>query len=105
MNGLCSAHGCSLLARVLVTLVDSEHLQVCVPHWGDVLQDRATVVQSMRLIALPRCFLPRCRSNAVTIVRPEDGSSRPVCQRHLDNLSWLETPTEIPSHAGAGCDG
>ena len=94
MKGLCSAEGCSLIARVLVCLPDGSQLEVCVPHWGDVLHQTPGEIQGMRLIQLPDCFVERCRSKAITIVGPVDDSSRPVCQRHLDDLSWVGKPSE-----------
>jgi hypothetical protein len=89
VKGLCTAHACSLTARVHVTLTEGDRFAVCVPHWGDVLRDHDGAIRSMRLMPLPKCFVARCRSTAVTIVKAQT-DAHPVCQHHLDNLSWVE---------------
>ena len=95
MTGLCRVGDCSLIARVVIEDAHREQLEVCVAHWQDALQVSHGQIRGVRLLKIPRCFLAPCRSEAVTIVGRFDEPPRPVCQRHLDSLSWVELPTEI----------
>lgn len=102
MNGLCESSGCSLIARIHVALQHDDRLEVCVPHWGEVLRTHRDGIQGMRLMSLPRCFLHQCHRAAVTVVSRDDGQHLPVCQRHLDNLSWAAAFNAAGAHATAG---
>ena len=95
MTGLCRVGDCSLIARVMIQDTDGEQLEVCVPHWKDAVQISLGDIRGVRLLKPPRCFHAQCTAEAVTVVGRYDEPLKPVCQHHLDNLSWVERPTEI----------
>ena len=99
---MCESSGCSLIARVHVALLHGDWLHVCVPHWGEVLRTQRKAIRSMRLVPLPRCFVTRCQCAAVTIVGSDPGEPLPVCQRHLDNLTWAAPCEATDARAAAG---
>ena len=94
MTGLCSVGGCSLIARVTVQDAHGEQLEVCVPHWKDAVEVSLGDIRGVRLLKPPRCAHAQCTAETVTVVGRYDEPPKPVCQRHLDDLSWVELPTE-----------
>ena len=105
MTGLCRVSECPLIARVVIQDSDGEELEVCVPHWKDALQVSLGEIRGVRLLKPPRCFHVECAADAVTVVGRYDEPPKPVCQRHLDDLSWVELPTEILGDAPGWSNG
>lgn len=95
MTELCEVDNCQLIARVKTVDVDGAERLLCVMHWRAARLFVPGQLQTAHLIALPTCFVDRCTRDAVTIVGRYDEHPRPVCQRHLDDLSWVDLPQEL----------
>lgn len=95
MTALCEIDNCQLIARVKTCDVDGNEQRLCVMHWSAAQVLVPGELQAAHLIALPACFVDRCTRDAVTIVGRYDEQPRPVCQRHLDDLTWVDLPVEL----------
>lgn len=95
MTGLCGIDNCQLIARVKSCDVDGNERRLCVIHWSAAQVFVPGELQAAHLIALPACFVDRCTQDAVTIVGRYDERPGAVCQRHLDDLSWVDLPQEL----------
>ena len=95
MTGVCEVDNCQLVARVKTGDVDGAERLLCILHWRVAQVFVPGELQTAHLIALPACFVGRCKRDAVTIVGRYDEYPRPVCQRHLDDLSWVDLPQEL----------
>jgi len=95
MTGLCEIENCQFIARVMAGDVDGGERLLCILHWNAAEVVVPGELQAAHLIAPPACFVYRCERDAVTIVGRYDEHPRPVCQRHLDDLSWVELPQEL----------
>ena len=89
----CDVADCSGFARVAIRDPHGKNAQVCVGHIGE--RPRTRTQPSLRVwnsSIAPNAHDPGCRRDAVTRVDHDNGSLLPVCQRHLDDLSWLAMP-------------
>lgn len=100
MTGLCEIDNCQLIARVKTRDVDGNERHLCVMHWSAAQVSVSSELKAAHLIALPACFIDRCTRDAVTIVGRYDERPRPVCQRHLDDLSWVDLQQELVNPGG-----
>lgn len=98
MKGLCEVDSCQLIARVNVHHDVGGHRQSCMVHWQAAQRSAPEQFGAASVNDLPLCFVHRCGENAVTIVGRYDELPRPVCQRHLDDLSWVDLPEELLIH-------
>ncbi len=88
----CCAIGCNEVASILVALEDSE-LPFCGNHWQELRQGSHRVSRVLEVLDRPDCFTNGCSSPAVSVMTHLDGTGLPVCENHLDDLSWV-TPTD-----------
>lgn len=95
MTSVCEVDNCQLIARVKTRHVDSDKRLLCVMHWRAARLSVPAELQTAHLTALPACFVDRCERDVVTIVGRYDEHPRPVCQRHLDDLNWVDLPQEL----------
>lgn len=90
-TGGCITVGCFELATVRVRLGRGS-IDLCPLHW----QERRTATTERLLVEKelprPRCFKHGCPADAVSAMTHLDGRCLPVCEEHLEDLSWV-TPS------------
>lgn len=95
MTGVCEVNNCQLVARVKAGDVNEDARLLCVRHWNRAPEIVPDDLHTIRVVDLPACFVYRCKREVVTIVGRYDERPRHVCQRHLDDLSWVDLPQEL----------
>ena len=94
----CEIPDCTEIPHVVIRDAGGESLRVCTDHWQEVLLTSDGRIRGVQLLELPRCCRPACRHDAVTRVIDPDGARVPVCQQHLDDLSWVSLPGPLLPH-------
>src|SRR4051794_5807129 len=87
----CSAVGCDEVATVIVDVGDQSELPFCGRHWDQIRGPEANR-RVRAVLDRPDCFRSVCTAPAVSVMTHLDGTPLPVCERHLDDLSWI-TPS------------
>ena len=90
----CQVADCADFARVAIRATHGGKTQVCVGHIREGLEANPALIEIQRLDC-PQCARSGCRRDAVTQVDHDEAGLLPVCQRHLDDLSWLAMPTDL----------
>lgn len=91
----CCAIGCDSVASIRAQVADDALLPFCGVHWQEVrsITFRRQVAQ---VPDRPQCFRAACTTPAVSVMQHLDGTPLPVCEKHLEDLSWVDpTPDEL----------
>jgi hypothetical protein len=59
--------------------------------------ESADPLSGMSRLGRRECSRPACRRDANTQATDANGHPIPLCQRHLDDLSWLSMPNDLLS--------
>ena len=87
----CSAIGCDDVASILVESNPGSAEAYCGRHWDELRVPFAAA--ELYIPHRPTCFHSACSTPAVCIKTHLDGTRLPVCDAHLDDLSWV-SPTQ-----------
>ena len=99
---VCVEPGCFELATVRVQVDDLAPV-VCAPHWQDLRSQSGPSVSVLEVLDRPKCFKAACPSDAVSGMPHLDGRCLPVCEEHLEDLSWV-VPDAVDLACLAGND-
>lgn len=88
----CEIPDCKEIQRVVIRDTQGGSLKVCLHHWQQSLTASEGRHRGVPLVESPPCCRPGCRHDAVTRVIDPDGARVPVCEQHLDDLSWISLP-------------
>lgn len=92
----CIYEECTGIADIVVRGPKRSELPICHQHWEYLNQrTRGGLIEIVRTLDRPACFRPDCPDEGVTVMENPDGPARPVCQRHLDDLSWIDVPEAV----------
>ena len=90
----CSAIGCDNVASIVVDSNRGSVEAYCGRHWDELRLPFAAA--ELYLPNRPTCFHSACSTPAVCIRTHVDGTLLPVCEAHLDDLSWVSpSPAEL----------
>lgn len=89
----CSAVGCDDVATIVVDVGNQSELPLCGRHW-DQIRGTETKRRVRAVLDRPDCFRTACATPAVSVMAHLDGTQLPVCERHLDDLSWISPSAE-----------
>jgi hypothetical protein len=92
----CQVADCAEFARVAILAARSKPTRVCVAHIRETLESNSALIEIRRLDC-PLCARSGCRRDAVTQVDHDEAGALPVCQGHLDDLSWMAMPPDLLS--------
>ena len=91
----CSAIGCDSIASIVVQSGTDAPYAYCGLHW-DELRRPFGHENAIYVPDRPDCFHTDCQTPAVSVMTHLDGTYLPVCELHLDDLSWVSpTPSEL----------
>ena len=89
-----AAIGCDDVASILVESNPGSAEAYCGRHWDQLRLPLAAA--DLCIPNRPTCFLSACSGPAACISTHLDGTLLPVCEVHLDDLSWVSpTPSEL----------
>ncbi|RYU14847.1 hypothetical protein [Nocardioides iriomotensis] len=88
----CRGVGCFELATVRVHLGD-DSIDLCPLHWQERRASPQKRLVVEKELSRPTCFKLECRADAVSGMTHLDGRCLPVCEQHLEDLSWV-TPSQ-----------
>ena len=90
----CSAIGCDDVASIVVDPGLGSAEAYCGRHWDELRLPFAAA--ELYIPNRPTCFHSACSPPAVCIRTHLDETPLPVCEAHLDDLSWVSpTPSEL----------
>ena len=87
----CTAIGCDSIASIVVQPGTDVPHSYCGLHW-DELRPPYGKGCALYVPDRPDCFHTHCQTTAVSVMTHLDGTHLPVCEPHLDDLSWV-SPT------------
>lgn len=91
----CNAIGCDGIASIVVQSGTDVSYAYCGLHW-DELRPPYAEGYALYVPDRPDCFHTDCQTAAVSVMTHLDGTFLPVCEPHLDDLSWVSpTPSEL----------
>lgn len=99
----CRAVGCDDVATIIIDIADQSNLPFCGGHW-DQIRGTETNRRVRAVLDRPDGFLTTCARPAVSLMAHLDGTPLPVCERHLDDLSWISPTTEELARLGGRSD-
>ncbi|MFZ5848903.1 MAG: hypothetical protein ACOYX5_16140 [Actinomycetota bacterium] len=89
----CLYEECSGIADIVVRGPKRSELPICQQHWEYLnRRTRGGLIEIVRTLDRPACFRPDCHDEAIAVMEGPEGPARPVCQQHLDDLSWIDVP-------------
>lgn len=92
----CIYEECTGIADIVVRGPKRSELPICQQHWEYLnRRTRGGLIEIVRTLDRPACFRPDCRDEGVAVMENPDGPARPVCQEHLDDLSWIDLPEAV----------
>jgi len=94
----CAWEGCLGVADLLVRGPKRSELAICQQHWDYLNQRTRGLIEIVRTLDRPMCFRPDCNDESVALMENIAGPARPVCQQHLDDLSWIDVPEAALMH-------
>jgi hypothetical protein len=94
----CEEVGCFEVATICVRVNDIAEQDLCPIHFSDLRNDRTVRRHVVRQLDRPACFKDSCGAAAVSVMPHLDGTALPVCERHLEDLSWV-SPTAVELQA------
>ena len=93
----CDSLTCFEVATIRI-LVEGELRVLCPIHWSSLRSNGLIMIQIVAELERPSCFKVGCRTGAVSVMSDLDGRSLPVCEKHLEDLSWV-TPSPVELEA------
>lgn len=90
----CIEPGCLELATVRVRTRDRTAAALCPLHWNEQRRIPGAVLQVDAVLPRPPCFKASCPADAVSAMSHLDGRCLPVCEIHLEDLSWVTPEPE-----------
>lgn len=100
----CSATGCGEIATIMVESGVNAERPYCPVHWQAVRVQSPVPRSCLRILDRPPCFRLDCLHGAVTLMSHVDGTLLPLCEEHLDDLSWVVPTSEELVYLGADDD-
>jgi hypothetical protein len=94
----CQAQNCLEVATIRVETLDTGELTLCPIHWLEMRRRMQTALQVLRQLGRPTCFKADCTAGAVSVMPHLDERPLPVCEKHLEDLSWV---TPLPEELAA----
>ena len=91
----CTAIGCDNIASIVVQSGTDASYAYCGLHWDELRPPYGEGTPSTSLIG-QTASTRTARPPAVSVMTHLDGTFLPVCEPHLDDLSWVSpTPSEL----------
>ena len=94
----CMSADCDAVVTFVLRQANRERIGVCQTHVQELVANRVGPACTVELVDAPGCFHRSCGVKAERIIKHLDGELLPVCQQHLDDLSWV-TPEAFRDEA------
>ena len=92
----CTAIGCDNIASIVVQSGTWFRRTRTAGYTGTSCACRSRQGNALYVPDRPDCFHTDCQTPAVSVMTHLDGTFLPVCEAHLDDLSWVSpTPSEL----------
>jgi hypothetical protein len=105
VTSLCQRAHCGSPAEVVVETTTAQRLNLCWAHLRQTMRDQGRLLAAFhRLDWHPRCCQDGCSRMAEHTILDANDLTRPLCRRHLDDLSRVPLRSRLVPD-GPRCSG